>query len=206
MQKEKEHVGFWVDTQTYIRLHSLAERKGMSVSDFLRSLVQEVLSKEDTFPVVVLDEDTARNFFALSEKEVRKELEKGGWEGVKADSILGYAIAYAQRKYPEKHREIKIFSTVVEGFTTGMWSSFGQENDPLMAKAMHELVKLFGGSVSPDGIHVTVPLLKHRQRVAITGEAITLLEKILFGYGNGNVSHLSKPPHWQGGFSFLTTI
>jgi len=106
---------------------------------------------------------TVREIMDFTEEEIEKVLAEGNWgigstwkesfndlpENIQnvlpAKDILARAITYAWKKYPRKHREVGIFATCIEGFTTGMWGGFGQDQDPLMEDAQNAIITLAGG-------------------------------------------------------------
>lgn len=177
----KVHVGFWVDVPTAKRLQVIAKQLGVSVSKLLTEAVQEIIKKNEHLSVgIVIDEETAIKFFGLSKEEVKEELLRGGWGGVSADSVCAYAIAWAQKKYPGRRREIGIFASVVDGFATGLWSGFGQDEDPLFKAAQDEVVRYVGGIPASKAGVGFLPFLDYEERTTITKDVILLLEKVIF--------------------------
>jgi len=177
----RKNVTFWMDNQDYLRLHDVAERRGVSISEFLRGLIKKELEESNEQGLFTLiDEETAKEIFGLVDEEVAEELEKGGWGGVKKDEVLGHAIAWAQRRYPDKHREIGIFSTIIEGFATGLWGGFGQDEDPLFKDAYAMVIKKAGGTPPNEAGFGLLPMLSRKQKILLTKDIIEALEEFLF--------------------------
>lgn len=169
----REHIGFWLDAQKAIRLRNVAKRKGMKLSDLLRSAVDEILRREDDLPGVLLDEESVRKYLQTSG-------ETPEWTGVEPGSLLACAIEYALRKYQADRRRISIFATIIEGFATGVWSGFGQEKDPLFQKAHDTVIKLAGGT-PPNELGIAyLPALSKDERAAMTPDILKALENIIF--------------------------
>lgn len=106
--------------------------------------------------------ETVREIMNFTNEEIEKELKEGNWnisdewekytpdkkreaECFGVPDLLPKAIVFAQKKYPGKTREIGIFATHIEGFATGMWGGFGQDQDPLYEKAQDVVLALAGG-------------------------------------------------------------
>jgi len=145
----------------------------------------------------MFDEKTVRKIMDFPEEEVARAL-AGKWhipdglDGTSNTRILSLAITYAEKKYPGRAREIGIFSTLVEYFTTGFLGGFGQEEDPLFVRAEESVVALAGGipsSTTKSIISYTPPLNQDGSVVPLGGlltleeftrAGIQLLENICF--------------------------
>lgn len=109
----------------------------------------------------LFNKKTVRDIMNFTDDDMEKELKAGNWnigdewklwETNKdndmwiARDIMPRAITYAHRKYPaDTIRETGIFAVLVEGFTTGIFGGFGQDQDPLYGKAEEAVLALAGG-------------------------------------------------------------
>ena len=179
-------VSIYLEDDEYYTLKRMATRMGKSLSSYAREKVLQAMYRERDMiaedNLIVFDFNTLMGIFNLTTDEVAKELKRGRWNITRNDEthmILAYAIAYAQKKHrPVGTREIGIFATVVAGFTTGLWSGFGQEQDPLYTKAQKAIIELVGGRAV--GEVNFMPVLTQKDRVYLTKEGIRRLEELLF--------------------------
>ena len=106
----------------------------------------------------LLHAQTVREIMNFSENDIEETVKRWNigddwkeyFKGDKAaidfgSDILARALTYAVKKYPGRDRETGIFATLVEGFTTGMFGGFGQDQDPLYEKAEEAVLTLAGG-------------------------------------------------------------
>jgi len=106
----------------------------------------------------LLHAQTVREIMNFSENDIEETVKRWNigddwkeyFKGDKAaidfgSDILARALTYAVEKYPGRDRETGIFATLVEGFTTGMFGGFGQDQDPLYEKAEEAVLTLVGG-------------------------------------------------------------
>jgi len=140
----------------------------------------------------LFDLATLKKIMNFSKEEIQTALEAGNWfigEWENEDSIdypLALAICYASQKYPKAtHRQIAIFATCIQGFTTGLWGGFGLDQDPLMRKAEDAVTTLAGG-VPPQiadpeneffGLMPEQPILSPEE---MTKAGMQLLENVIF--------------------------
>jgi len=144
----------------------------------------------------LFDLETLEKIMSFADEEIQTALEAGDWhigddwKNDKSENNVDYplalAICYASNKYPKAtNRQIGIFATCVQGFTTGLWGGFGLDQDPLMKKAEDAVITLAGGipaSVADKedqfvGFMPQKPLLNPEE---MTKAGVQLLENIIF--------------------------
>jgi hypothetical protein len=131
---------------------------------------------------------TVRKYIKYTKKEIEAALLKGNWyigydwrlwfsrppcRKLFREDIMARAITYGETKHPGRPRETGLFATLIEGYTTGMFGGFGQDQEPLYGLA--EEVMNAASYVCPPPAKNTK---KHR---AFTERAIVLLDAFIYG-------------------------
>lgn len=156
--------------------------------------------------MILLHRPTVENIMSDDPAAIKRTIEEGGWGGcpvpgdeeweqalpdepyVMTGKYLSLAIHYFEKRHPGMVREIGIAATMVDGFTRGMFGGFGQDQDPLYAKALAAVTAFAGGRPAPPGEDFGfTPPMDEAGKVLLPGDpadftraAVNVLEAICF--------------------------